>query len=421
MFFRMDQLLKSLSLGLDAIESELVGSTTNHGKRVAVLTASMGRSLGWEDDHIITLAACSLLHDNALTESLHEQSPNEAVNTLLASHCIKGEKNACHLPFPTDAKDIITFHHEYMDCSGPFEKHADKTPVGAQLIALADRFDVENGLKLRPISALDELREIVVRKKGVYFTNCAAEAMLSILDGPLLNSLKDNIIDQTFEKAMPVWNVDIQAVSMMKIAETVAAITDYKSRFTANHSLQIANRAYHMARFYGYDTDTCARVYLAAALHDVGKLVTPIDILEKPGKLTPEEFEVIKKHVHWSYLMLKDIDGLEEICRWAVTHHRKLGGTGYPELPAEFLELDHISRLMACIDIYQAVRETRPYHPARTHAQTMDIMWDMADKGEIDRQITADMDAEMAGFTGEGGKVPSPPTNKHNPAVPGTH
>ncbi len=96
--------------------------------------------------------------------------------------------------------------------------------------------------------------------------------------------------------------------------------------------------------------------------------------------------------------MLKDVEGFGEICRWAVTHHRKLTGTGYPELPAEYLEMDFVSRMMACIDIYQAVREARPYHGARTHRETMNIMWDMSLRGEIDRQITRDLDTEMAAF-----------------------
>lgn len=140
----------------------------------------------------------------------------------------------------------------------------------------------------------------------------------------------------------------------------------------------------------------------------MGKLVTPIEILEKPGELDNEEFEIIKKHVYWSYVMLKDVEGFDEICRWAVTHHRKLNGTGYPDLPTEYLNMDIVSRMMACIDIYQAVRETRPYHSGRTHRETMSIMWDMVNRGEIDRQITLDLDHEMARFSNEGGDVPIP-------------
>lgn len=276
------------------------------------------------------------------------------------------------------------------------------------MIALADHLDVTYPLKTRPLSALDELRACVAREKGARYTPCAVDALLGALDADLLLSLADGRIDAAYRQVIPPWHADVQAESMMEIAQTVAAITDYKSAFTAKHSIQIANRAYWMARFYGLGEETCAKVYLAASLHDVGKLVTPIEILEKPGKLDHDEFEIIKKHVYWSYVMLKDVEGFDEICRWAVTHHRKLNGKGYPELPAGYLDLDFVSRLMACIDVYQAVRETRPYHPSRTHRETMDILWDMANNGEIDGDITRDLDSEMACFTGEGGDVPPP-------------
>jgi HD-GYP domain-containing protein (c-di-GMP phosphodiesterase class II) len=402
----MDQLLHSLSLGLDAVEKELVGVATNHGKRVAVLTAAMGRELGWDDHQLLSITACALMHDNALTESLAERKADGDAN-LLASHCIKGEWNASHLPFPTDITGVIAFHHEYMDGSGPFGKRGDETPAGAQLIALADHLDIHHRLSEAAERDLDALREAVARRRGNFYSPLAADALLSALDAKLLESLRDENVNRAYDGFLP-WIVDADTATMMNIARMVAAITDYKSAYTAKHSLQIANRAWYMAGFYGFDTEKRAKIYLAAALHDVGKLVTPVAILDKPGKLDDREFEIITRHVWWSYFMLKDVEGLEEICRWAVTHHRKLTGRGYPDLPAEYLDMDFVSRMMACIDIYQAVREARPYHPERTHRETMDIMWEMADKGEIDRQITADMDSEMARFTEPGGEVPDP-------------
>lgn len=408
MKFRMDQLLRSLSIGLDAVENELTGCTTNHGKRVAVLTAAMGRYLGWDENQIIGVVACSLLHDNALTESFVENHIQPGEMNLLISHCLKGEVNVTLLPFTTDVTGFITYHHERADGSGPMGLLAEETPVGAQLIAIADRFDIVYNIKNQPASVLPTLRNIIVKERGICNTRIATDAMFGILDDSLLLSLKDDRIDHSYAHTIPEWNVDLQAESMMEIADFVASITDYKSIFTAKHSIQIARRAFWMSRFYGFDMEISAQIYLAAALHDVGKLVTPITILEKPGKLDREEFEIIKKHVYWSYIMLKDIEGFDNICRWAVTHHRKLNGVGYPDLPAEYLNMDFISRMMACIDIYQAVRETRPYHSGRTHKETMDIMWKMVSNGEIDSRITQDLDNEMSRFLHEEGDLPLP-------------
>jgi len=409
MAFRMDQLLRNLSRGLDYVEMERLGSaTTNHGKRIAVMISAMGRHLGWRDDQIVTAAACGLLHDNAIAESAAEFSSKKVSARELIPHCIIGEKNASSLPFPTHATDIIKYHHERMDKSGPFGINPEETPLAAQFIALADDLDLHHRPQGQSASALADLRKVIMRRKGTYYSPCAADALLHVLNESLMRSLTDDKIDAAFAQAIPAWYVEIQTTESMGIAETISRITDYKSSFTAKHSTQIANRAHWMARFYGLETQECIKVYMAASLHDIGKLVTPIAILEKPGKLTKDEFQVIKDHVYWSYMMLRDVEGLKEICRWASTHHRKLDGTGYPELPAEYLDLDFVSRLIACIDIYQAVRETRPYHPGRTHEETMAILYSMADKGEIDRQIVQDMNTEMARFPGAEGDVPPP-------------
>ena len=409
MKFRMDKLLFGLSAGLDAVEREILGVTENHGKRIASLTAAMGRHIGLSKNELIGITACAMLHDSALSEYAASMrlSGKEGAQSMRL-HCSKGEENASFLPFTCDVRGFIKYHHEFTDTSGAFGMNAEETPIGAQFITIADDLDVRYDLSAMPKDAIGELRSVIQRKSGIYYTRAAAEAMLGILDGDFLACLSDARIDATFHEMMPEWTVNKPAVELMSLSQIVARITDYKSAFTAKHSTQIANRAHWMANRYGFDAETCAKVYIAAAFHDIGKLVTPTEILEKPGKLTSDEFTTIKGHVYWSYIMLKDVEGFDEICRWAVTHHRKLDGKGYPELPDHYLELDFICRLMACIDIYQAVRETRPYHDGRTHRETMDVMYTMVDKGEIDKQITGDIDKEMAQFDIGDGDVPPP-------------
>ena len=409
MIFRMDQFLLSLSAGLDAVEGELFGVTTNHGKRIAILTMAMGRRLGWNDDELIGVASCSLLHDNALSEHSRSMKPDRPHDESFRSHCIRGEENALHLPFPADVAGVIKYHHEYADRSGPFGMDANNIPMAAQMIALAEDLDTHHDFH-RPSEAADTIRVEIQKKRGTFYTAQAADAMLAVLDDTLLTSLRDDRVDATFRQMMPQWTVKKEPSELMEIAKIVASIIDYKSKFTAKHTIQIANRAYWMARYYGSDPETCATIYLAASFHDIGKLITPTAILEKPNRLTEEEYCIIQDHVLWSYRLLKDVEGFGEICRWATTHHRKLDGWGYPELPDEYLDLDFFSRMMACIDVYQAVRETRPYHAGRTHRETMDIMWNMANRGEIDRDITRDMDAEMARFETGDGDVPDPCT-----------
>ena len=162
-----------------------------------------------------------------------------------------------------------------------------------------------------------------------------------------------------------------------------------------------------MAEYYGYDAAQKNQLFLAAALHDLGKLAVPSEVLEKPGKLTHEEFKIIKTHIVQTRNLLSGQSGLElgDMVEWAANHHEKLDGSGYP-LGKRDAELDFNSRLMACIDIYQAVSEERPYHPRRSHAETMPVLRGIAEKGGVDPAIVADLDTAMAAYSDR--DVPAP-------------
>lgn len=99
---------------------------------------------------------------------------------------------------------------------------------------------------------------------------------------------------------------------------------------------------------------------IAGYLHDVGKLKIPDEVLEKPGKLTDEEFNIMKQHAYYTWVLLKDIAGFEQIVEWAARHHEKLNGKGYPfHLSRNELSLG--ARIMTIADIFSALAEDRPY------------------------------------------------------------
>ena len=106
------------------------------------------------------------------------------------------------------------------------------------------------------------------------------------------------------------------------------------------------------------------------------------------------EFNKIKEHPLFTYKSLEKINGFELIAKWAANHHERLDGSGYP-FGKNSKELDFNSRLIACLDIYQALVEDRPYRPALSHQSAINIMRDMADKGKIDNDIVNDIDKEI--------------------------
>jgi HD-GYP domain-containing protein (c-di-GMP phosphodiesterase class II) len=399
----MDQLVRAIGVALDIVEGELLGASTHHGKRIAVLSSAMGRRLGMDDAQISAIATCALFHDSALTEYILSERQGNSI--ALRLHCEYGQRNAEAFLLNSDVDGFVLYHHERADGEGPYGRTESEFPLGAALIAIADMLDVSLHLQRITPEGLPGIRRLIESDAGSRFTKAAAGAMLDILDEDMLLSLSDERIVRTAELTIPAWRIDMEDVSVFRIAGLAARIIDFKSVFTKRHSIQIANKAWLMGAHYGYDMNRRAQLYLAAALHDLGKLDTPSDILEKPGKLSDAEFETIRDHVRVTGDILGTVEGFEAICALASDHHEKLDGTGYMAgKKAEGLSFD--ARLLACIDIYQAVSEERPYHPGRSHAESMPVLYDMAAQGLIDASIAKDMDAVMEAYSG--GDVPPP-------------
>ena len=137
----------------------------------------------------------------------------------------------------------------------------------------------------------------------------------------------------------------------------------------------------------GYQEEDTLKMYLAGAFHDLGKMAVGNDILEKPARLTDEEYEKMKNHAGYTYLLLSEVNDFEEIRDWAAFHHEKLDGTGYP-FGKTADELNEPERMMTCIDIYQALTEPRPYKEGMSHEKACSILEEMVEKGQLDAKIT---------------------------------
>lgn len=109
--------------------------------------------------------------------------------------------------------------------------------------------------------------------------------------------------------------------------------------------------------------DDLVELELAGLYHDIGKISIPDSILNKPGKLTEEEFEVIKTHTEVGYQILRAADEYSDLAEHALSHHERWDGTGYPRgLKAEQIPL--FSRIISIADSYEAMTADRPYRKA---------------------------------------------------------
>lgn len=391
----LNELLFSLSKALDCVESELLGVTSNHGKRVACVSMRLCRALGLPDDEVFDMGCCAVLHDNALT-SYMLQAGQGGLERLegFAVHCEKGEENARVFPFLGAADGVILHHHENWDGTGFHGLAGKSIPVRAAVLRLADNLDLRLAMGDGRPDLEGDVRAHVRRFREKLYAPYAADALLDQWGPDLARDLADERIDATLAEALACREVELSTADMLRLCGLFAFIVDAKSRFTLRHSRGLAAKAGYLGKVYGLDPDHCDRLIIAAYLHDIGKLSTPAAILEKPGPLTPDEYEIMKRHVAMTWEILQGVGGLEEITRWAACHHEKLDGSGYPrsyradELPFE-------CRLMACCDIYQALTEDRPYRAGMEHEQAMGILRTMAGQGMLDDGIIETMDKTL--------------------------
>ncbi len=203
--------------------------------------------------------------------------------------------------------------------------------------------------------------------------------------------LSDDNIENSLKAETPLYEQNMDIDEILRIMNVFSKIIDSKSQFTQKHSDGLAQKIYKMCEKYNYEHNEKMKLVIAGKLHDIGKLAIPIQILDKPKKLDDEEISIMKKHSYYTDRCLSNINGFEDIARWASNHHEKLNGTGYPKgLKAD--ELDFNSRLVACLDIYQALTEERPYKKSFSHKEAIGILESMALNYEIDSDITNDID-----------------------------
>jgi putative nucleotidyltransferase with HDIG domain len=144
------------------------------------------------------------------------------------------------------------------------------------------------------------------------------------------------------------------------ICQAFAQVIDAKSHYTYSHSIGVASAAVEIAEALNLAPQTITMVRRAALLHDIGKLSVSNAILEKPGKLTDQEWEAVRMHPVYTRLILRMITGFEHLAFIAAAHHERLDGKGYPEnLDGDNLPLT--ARILCVADVYQALSEKRPY------------------------------------------------------------
>ena len=168
--------------------------------------------------------------------------------------------------------------------------------------------------------------------------------------------------------------------------ETFTGFIDAKDPYTNGHSKRVATYTKQIAAEMGYKGEELERIYYVALLHDCGKIGVPDNILGKPGKLTDEEFEIIKSHTTHGGEILSSFKSLEGVGEGALYHHERYDGKGYPQGKAG-TEIPLIARMICVADSFDAMNTNRVYRKKLTMD---DII------GEIENNKGKQFDPEIA-------------------------
>ena len=397
MYIEMTNLLSALTLSLDYVENEIVKTARNHGKRVAILTNLMAKEAGYSQEVLYAITQSSVLHDCALAEYLNDELSGENSSfdeANMYSHCVAGEKMMAKLPFYYLVRGTVLFHHERADGKGALGLTDDMVPLYAQLVHLADMVDVAFSLDSMNREKFEAIHAWLDEERGKAVSAKSADLFKSAIDYETLMSITGENCRKVVKAMIPELSNDVSIEVLREISSIFAKITDYKSNFTWRHSMGIAEKAESMGQYYHYDKENCDKLFIAGALHDIGKLLISNDILEKPGKLSNTEYKEIQNHAMGTWNLLSSVKGLEEITSWASLHHEKLDGSGYPfGYKAE--QLGKNERLLACLDIYQALVEERPYKAGLSHGEAMAILYKMGNAGQLDMDILNDINTNF--------------------------
>ena len=153
-----------------------------------------------------------------------------------------------------------------------------------------------------------------------------------------MQALLDKVLDGSYDILM-----DYHLLN--DFSNTLAKVIDYRSPFTATHSQGVSTVAHAIAQYMKFDHETCEKLKIAGLLHDIGKIGVTNEIINKNGSLTKDEFEEMKTHTYYTYLILSGIKSLNQIATWASSHH----------------EVGIEATVLAFADVFTALSEVRPY------------------------------------------------------------
>lgn len=375
-------LLKSISDAQDLVSPLL----SNHHQQVAYLSFRLANKLKLPIEEQRDIFLAGLVHDIGALSSDKRLEFIEREPMDINNHAFIGAKLLDECGPMKDLALIIKYHHLPWNYGKGIYHNGERVSFNSHVIHLADRVCTMIKKDDNILTQLPNIIKVIKEKEGTLYVPGIILALEQLVkeEYTWLDLISDYPVNKIDINQFHMALLDIDDV--IEITILFSRIIDFRSRFTARHSAGVANIAYQLAKLIGFSDIRCKMMLVAGYLHDLGKLVISNEILEKPGRLTIDEFNEVRSHTYYTYQLLDTIPYFTEIKEWAAYHHERLDGSGYPfHIKGEGLSTG--ARIMAVADVFTAITEDRPYRLGMNDEQSVKVLNNMVKNNALDGDI----------------------------------
>ncbi|MDR4509723.1 MAG: HD domain-containing protein [Candidatus Brocadiaceae bacterium] len=392
-------MIVGLSETIDLVDPSLV----NHHMQVAYIAYCIGEELGLPRKQKSELILAGSLHDigfhhlrermNVLrfeVDSPHKHSelgylflnkfePFSKIATLVRYHHVSWNR-----------KDMTTaVEQQTLHGSSFYLMEEDQVPLGSYVLHLADRVAVLIDKKQEILVQVDTICQKIKEQSGKLFMPKVVKAFLKIAAREYFwLEATVSSLDVVLSSKVKLPTLDLDTENLISFSRFFSRIVDFRSPFSAAHSCGVAAVAEILAKYAGFSKQECQWMKSAGYLHDIGKIVVPVEILEKTDKLTDEEFAIIRKHSFYTHRILKRIGAFKDIIWWASFHHERLSGDGYPFHAAEE-NIPLGARVLAVANVFSALMEKQAYRNSLTEDKVLEVLKQLSEGLALDSKMVS--------------------------------
>lgn len=364
-----NQLIKVLNKTINSIDGRFI----EHGNRVSYIIFNLLKVSGkYTDEEILKICVISIFHDIGAYKVAERDKLLNADMESPVNHAVYGALFIKNFSPLAEYYDVVLSHHFTMDYYR--KRNMEVLSYEGLMLSFADYLDrlTLNNIKID----YNKIKKYYLKEHFELFKKADEKYnfLSKLSDGTYINELDD------FFK-----NRFINEEKVMSYSKMISYAIDFRSEATVIHTITVEAISEQLARLCKLSEERISLIKICAILHDIGKIAIPVEILEKPGKLTEEEFEIMKNHSKIGYDILSELS-MSEIRDIATLHHEKLDGSGYPfGLKEEKITKE--MRIVSIGDIISALIGSRSYKQGFSKTKIVCILTEMVENNKIDRDI----------------------------------